>query len=230
VGRVLDKLEEAGLSENTIVVLTSDNGGQIMVTSNAPLKGQKGNLYEGGIRVPLIVKWPGKTKQGFSSDVPVTVVDYFPTLAEMAGAAIPENKLTDGESIVPLLDGGKRLKRDAIFWHLTSYNGNGRSNSYLWQAPGGAIRKGNWKLIENFEDHSIELYNLKKDIGETKNLSNKNPKKAKELLTDLKNWQREMEAPIPTESNPGFEPGSLGWMDKWSTRIVEQAEKQTVIK
>ncbi|MCG6189380.1 sulfatase [Maribellus maritimus] len=230
VGRVLNKLEELNLSKNTIVVLTSDNGGQIMVTSNAPLKGQKGNLYEGGIRVPLIVRWPGKAKQGSSSDVPVTVVDYFPTLAAMAGAAIPENKIIDGESIVPLLDGGKCLNRDAIFWHLTSYNGNGHSNSYLWQAPGGVIRKGNWKLIENFEDHSIELYNLKKDIGETQNLSNKNSKKAKELLTDLKNWQKEMEAPIPTEPNPGFKPGAIDWLDKWNTRIIEQAEKQTLVK
>ncbi|MDX9881185.1 MAG: sulfatase [Prolixibacteraceae bacterium] len=230
VGRVLNKLEELNLSKNTIVVLTSDNGGQIMVTSNAPLKGQKGNLYEGGIRVPLIVKWPGKTKKGSTSNVPVTVVDYFPTLAEMAGAAIPENKITDGESIVPLLEGGKRLVRDAIFWHLTSYNGNGCSNSYLWQAPGGAIRKGNWKLIENFEDHSVELYNLKEDIGETKNLSNKNPQKAKELLTDLKNWQKKVEAPVPTELNPGFEPESLDWLDKWSTRIVEQAKNQTLVK
>lgn len=230
VGRVLDKLEELNLSKNTIVVLTSDNGGQIMVTSNTPLNGQKGNLYEGGIRVPLIVKWPGKTKPGSSSDVPVTVVDYFPTLAEMAGAAIPENKITDGESIVPLLNGDNHLNREAIFWHLTSYNGNGRSNSYLWQTPGGAIRKGNWKLIENFEDNSIELYNLKKDIGETKNLSHKNPQKANELLTDLKNWQKEVGAPMPTELNPGFEPESLNWLDKWSTRIVEQAEKQTLVK
>lgn len=230
VGRVLNKLTELGLSENTIVILTSDNGGQIMVTSNAPLKGQKGNLYEGGIRVPLIVKWPGKTKEGSASDVPVTVVDYFPTLAEMAGAAPPPGLMIDGESIVPLLEGTGALKRKAIYWHLPNYNGNGRSNSYIWQAPGGAIRKGNWKLIENFEDNSIELYNLKKDIRETKNLSDKNPKKAHELLTDLKNWQKEIGALVPTEINHDFEPGSLGWLDKCNTRIIGEAEKRTVVK
>lgn len=230
VGRVLDKIEELGLSKNTIVVFASDNGGQIMVTSNTPLKGQKGNLYEGGIRVPLIIKWPGIIKSGTTCDVPVTVVDFFPTLAEMAGADIPESKLIDGESIVPLLRGRKKLEREAIFWHLPSYNGNGRANSFLWQAPRGAVRKGNWKLIENFEDGSIELYNLKNDIGETKNLSNKKPKKVKELLTVLKNWQKEMDAPIPTELNPDFDPESLDWLDKWNTRIIEQAEKQTLIK
>lgn len=230
VGRIINKLKEQGLTDNTIVIFTSDNGGQIMVTSNSPLRGQKGNLYEGGIRVPLIVKWLGKTKKGSICDIPVTVVDYFPTLAEMAGADVPENKNIDGESIVPLLYGKKSLERDAIFWHLTSYNGNGRSNSFLWQAPGGAVRKGNWKLIENFEDNSVELYNLKKDIGETKNLSNKNTQKVKELLTDLKNWQEEMKAPIPTELNSEFDPESLDWLDKWNTRIIGEAEKHTLVK
>ena len=181
VGRVLKKLDELGLSENTIIILTSDNGGQIMVPSNAPLRGQKGNLYEGGIRVPLIVKWPGKVRLGSRCDVPVTVVDYFPTLLEMSGTAVP-NTIVDGESIVPLLHGKSTLERHALFWHLASYNGNGRSNSTLWQPPGGAIRKGPWKLIENFEDGSVELYNLKEDIGETTDVSDGNPRKTMSFL------------------------------------------------
>ena len=230
VGRVLDKLKELNLTKNTIIILSSDNGGQIMVTSNAPLKGQKGNLSEGGIRVPLLVKWPGKVKPGTVCDVPVTVVDFYPTLAEMAGATIPRDKIIDGESILPLLGNKNKLNRKSIFWHLTSYNGNGRSNSLLWQAPGGAIRKGDWKLIENFEDGSIKLYNLKKDIGETTNLSNKNRKKAEELLEELKAWQEETNAPIPTEENMKYDAQSLGWLGKRNTRTIGEAKKRTLIK
>ncbi len=230
VGRVLKKLDEYGLSENTIVILASDNGGQIMVTSNAPLRGQKGNLYEGGIRVPLIVKWPGKVSQESRCGVPVTVVDYFPTLLEMSGTDVPKGKIVDGESIVPLLNGKRKLERDAIFWHLTSYNGNGRSNSMLWQPPGGAIRKGNWKLIENFEDGNVELYNLKNDIGETTDLSDKNKKKTSELLMELKAWQADTDADIPKDSNPSFERTSRNWVNEINTRNPDQAKNLTLIR
>lgn len=230
VGRIMDKLADLGLQENTIVVLTSDNGGQIMVTSNAPLKGQKGNLSEGGIRVPLIVKWPGKIEPATKCDEPVTVVDYFPTLAEIGGADISSYKDIDGESFMPLLKGEKHLNRKAIFWHLTSYNGNGRSNSMLWQPPGGAIRKGDWKLIENFEDGRVQLYNLKKDIGEKTDLSQINLRKKSELLKDLKAWQNQINAPIPSEYNPNYKKESRDWINKSNNRNTEEAKRLTLIK
>ena len=230
VGRIMHKLADLGLLENTIVILTSDNGGQMMVTSNAPLKGQKGNFGEGGIRVPLIVQWPGKIEPGTTCDEPVTVVDYFPTLANIGGANISPYKNIDGESFVPLLEGEKHLKRKAIYWHLPSYNGNGKSNSMLWQTPGGAIRKGDWKLIENFEDGSLELYNLKNDIGEKTDLSEMNLSKKTELLNDLKLWQKMTNAPIPSEHNPAFNKESLLWTTKSNVRNIEEAEKLTIIK
>ncbi|MCG8310118.1 MAG: sulfatase [Cytophagales bacterium] len=230
VGRVLKKIEELDLNENTIVIFTSDNGGQIAATSNAPLKGQKGNLHEGGIRVPLIIKWPGKVKKATKNDTPVSVVDFYPTLAEMAGANLPKEKFIDGLSIVPLLAGKGKLKREAIFWHLTSYNGNGRSNSLLWQPPGGAIRKGSWKLIENFEDGSLQLYNLKNDLGEKENLKDKYSKKTKELLKELKAWQKKTKAPIPNEINPLFEESSILWIEKQNMRNQSEVKRLTLIK
>ena len=230
VGRIMDKLKELGLQENTIVILTSDNGGQIMVTSNDPLKGQKGNLGEGGVRVPLLVKWPDKIEPATTCNEPVTVVDYFPTLVEIGGADISPYKDVDGESFVPLLKGEKHLKRKAIFWHLTSYNGNGKSNSMLWQPPGGAIRKGDWKLIENFEDGSLELYNLKNDIGEKTDLSRVNPRKKRELFKELKAWQKKTNAPIPSEKNPTFNEESLFWTTQSNVRNPEEAENLTIIK
>ncbi len=231
VGRVLDQLEEHGLTDNTIIIFTSDNGGQIVATSNSPLRGQKGTLTEGGIRVPLIVKWPNIVKPGTIDKTPVTVVDYYPTLAEMTGTSISENRMIDGESFIPLLKQEGQLKRDAIYWHLTSYNGNGRSNSLLWQYPGGAIRKGDWKLIENFENDALELYNLKNDIGETKNLRDQYPQKTKELLKDLKLWQESTNAPIPTEANPEFEESSLDWIvNANKARNIKETERLTAIK
>ena len=230
VGRVLKKIEALDLAENTMVIFTSDNGGQIVATSNSPLKGQKGNLYEGGIRVPLIVKWPGKVKKATQNDHPVTVVDFYPTLAEVSGVDLPKKKQIDGESMVPLLTGKGKLKRESIFWHLTSYNGNGRSNSLLWQPPAGAIRKGNWKLIENFEDGSLQLYNLKRDIGEKENLADKYPEKTKELLKKLKTWQEETKAPVPKEANPLFEESSIEWIVKQNIRNMNEVEKLTIIR
>ncbi|RKZ83902.1 MAG: aryl-sulfate sulfohydrolase, partial [Gammaproteobacteria bacterium] len=230
VGRVLDKLDELGLTENTVIFFVSDNGGQIVATSNSPLRGQKGNLYEGGIRVPLIVKWPKKVKPGSIVDVPLSVVDFYPTLAEITGANIPEDKLIDGESMVPLLTDKGVLKREAIFWHLPSYNGNGLSNSSLWQTPGGAIRRGKWKLIEGFEDGSLQLFNLESDIGETMNLSSQYPGMANELLEELKAWQKSTNAPIPGEDNSQFEESSRDWISRANTRNLKETERLTVIR
>lgn len=160
VGRVLNTLAETGLEKDTVVFFTSDNGGQILCTDMAPLRGQKGTLYEGGIRVPLAVRWPGVVQAGTGDATPVTILDFFPTLAEIAGAKLEPDVDPDGLSLVPLLTGQGTLRRDAIFFHHPLYHGNGRSNAMLWQAPASAIRMGEWKLVQNFEDNSIELYNL----------------------------------------------------------------------
>jgi arylsulfatase A-like enzyme len=227
VGKVLDAVTRLGLDGNTVIMLVSDNGGQTMCTSNKPLRGQKGNIYEGGIRVPLIVSWKGKVRPGVKCAVPVTVVDFYPTILDIAGL-LKDNRIAgsvptyggkglselevDGESILPLATETGKLTRDAIYWHLPGYNGRGDCNANIWQVPAGAIRKGKWKLIENFEDGTVELYDLSKDIGEQKNLAAAHPELASRLLANLKSWQKQVSAPIPDEPNDKFNPDSRQWV------------------
>ncbi len=198
VGKVLKAVEENGLAKNTMIIFVSDNGGQKICTSNEPLRGQKGNIYEGGIRVPMIVKLPGITPKSGTCDVPVTVVDFFPTIAELAHSQKHFERI-DGLSLVPLLKGEKSkvINDRAIFWHLPGYNGNGKANANIWQPPCSAIRQGDWKLIEFFEDGHLELYNLKDDISETTNLATTYPSISQKLLKKLKSWQKTSNAPIP---------------------------------
>ncbi len=208
VGRVLKKLEELKLAENTIVVYTSDNGGHGPVTSQHPLRGSKGMLYEGGIRVPLIVRWPGHVKPGSRCDVPVASIDFYPTLLNVTGAK-PPKQLLDGENLVPLLKQSGRLKRTALYWHFPAYLQGNRGNQSPWRTtPAGAVRTGNWKLLEFFEDGRLELYNLKDDIGERTDLSRKMPEKTRELHRLLKDWRAAVHAPVPREKNPGFDPSA----------------------
>lgn len=212
VGRIVAKLEALGLDDNTLIVFTSDNGGQITVTDNAPLRGQKGDLHEGGVRVPTFVRWPGRIEPGTTNPTPVAIVDWMPTLLEAAGAEAPGDLVIDGESLVPLLTNNTPLKRDAIYFHMPGYNGNGRTNALVWQPPAGAIRMGRWKLIENFEDGSLELYDLHADLGERHNLAGAEPRRAQQLLAKLKAWQKDVDAPIPTEANPKYNPDSRKWL------------------
>jgi len=216
VGRILKHLDELGLTEKTLVIFFSDNGGvggyaacgiqNRDITSQAPLKGGKGMLAEGGIRVPMAVRWPGHVPPGTTCDVPVIGVDFYPTLLEVAGAKPPAGQPLDGESIVPLLTQQGGLKRDAIFWHFPAYLQGGGNT---WRTtPGGAIRMGDWKLIEYFEDGRLELYNLRNDIGETTNLAEKMPEKARQLHDRLIAWRKEVHAPVPTEKNPKFDPST----------------------
>lgn len=202
MGRIMKALEELKLSENTIIVYTSDNGGLKGVTSNAPLRVGKGSAYEGGVRVPLIVKWPGIIKAGSISHTPVIGADYFPTILEMAGASIPANHIVDGESIVPLLKQNGTLKRDAIYWHYPHYHPGGAT-------PYGAIREGDFRLVEFYEDNHIELYNIKEDVGETKDLALTNPEKAKELRVKLSAWRQQVGAQMPAP-NPKYDPAKEG--------------------
>jgi len=207
VGRVVGKLDELGLADNTIVFFFSDNGGVVGITSMEPLKGGKGMLYEGGVRVPLIVRWPGKIKPGSICDVPVSGIDFYPTMLGMAGAPKPSGQVLDGESILPLLTQSGTLERKAIFWHFPAYLQANYGWKGIWRTtPAGAVRKGNWKLIEYFEDDTLELYNLRNDIGEENNLAAKMPKKTKQLHELLKNWRKSINAPVPTKHNPKYNP------------------------
>ena len=220
IGRIMDKLDELELSDNTVVFFFSDNGGYAGATSNQPLRGFKGTFYEGGIREPMCVKWPGVVKPRTTCDTPVISTDFFPTIMEMAGAKKPVGKILDGESIIPLLKGGKTLKREAIFWHFPAYlqgGVTGARDSKFRTRPVGVVRKGRWKLLQYFEEwvldggrskidtnNSVELYDIEADISETNNLANANKAKRDELLELLIEWQNSVDAPIPTEPNPDY--------------------------
>ena len=208
---VLTKLDELELDDNTVVIFYSDNGGFGGATSNHPLRGAKGMLYEGGIREPLIVKWPGVTAAGEKCDEPVIGVDFYPTLLEVTGTVQPKDQinLLDGESLVPLLkDATASLDREAIFWHFPCFlQGSGDPHGGPFRTtPAGAIRMGDWKLIEWFETGRLELYNLKNDIGESTALNDSEPEKLKELHDAMLAWRTEVKAPIPTTPNPKYDP------------------------
>ncbi len=216
VGRMMAKLDELGLANKTVVVFYSDNGGVggyselgikgSEITSNAPLRGGKGMLYEGGVRVPMLVRWPGVVKPGTTCETPIISVDFYPTLLEVAGASRPASQALDGESMVPLLKGAGGVGRDAIFWHFPAYL---QGNEGTWRTtPAGAVRKGNWKLLEFFEDGRLELYNLAEDIGERNNLSKKMPDKTRKLHELLKLWRKSVGARVPTELNPEYDPNA----------------------
>ena len=209
VGRVLKELEQQGISDNTIVVFFSDNGGYGPATSMAPLKGSKGMMYEGGIREPLIVRWPNKIKESSRCDVPVMGTDFYPTFMDVSGA-IDISQTLDGESLLPILiDSSASLNRESLYWHFPAYLQGYRnmkdSMGYWRTTPASAIRKGDWKLIEFFEDGKLELYNLKEDIGESFNLADTYPDKLQELYADLKAWRADCNARIPFEKNPLYE-------------------------
>ena len=196
VGRLMNKLAELGVAGNTAVIFMSDNGGLSTVaregpTCNLPLRAGKGWLYEGGIREPMIIKWPGVVRPGSVCSEPVTSTDFYPTMLQMAGLPPMPKQHVDGVSMVPLLMGTGNLKRKAIYWHYPHYHGSGNK-------PSGAIRAGDYKLIEWYEDNSIELYNLKDDIGEKNDLASRMPEKAAKLRRLLHRWLRQTKATVPT--------------------------------
>ena len=201
VGKVLDGLKELGLEDNTIVVFTSDNGGVSTAggwaTSNYPMRTGKGWLYEGGIREPYIIKAPGVTMPGSVSSVPVTSTDFYPTLLDLCGLPLVPEQHMDGVSIVPVLAGAEALDREAIYWHYPHYSGG------LGGRPSAAIREGDWKLIEFFEDNRVELYNLVKDSEEQHELSKTRPEITAKLINKLKNWYVATDATFPS-LNPNF--------------------------
>lgn len=198
-GQILQALEDFGLDENTLVIFTSDNGGHPKYTDNAPLRGNKWNLYEGGIREPFIVRWPGVLGEGTESAEPVIQYDILPMLCELLNQTIPRN--VDGESLLPLLTGkSARLNREAIYWHFPYYH---PPKSYEGTKPCSAIREGSDKLIYFYEDERIELYDLENDLGETSDLSSVMPERAEQLKSRLINRLTEAGARFPT-TNPDY--------------------------
>ena len=214
VGRVMALLDELKIADNTVIIFASDNGGvggyvregikkgNEDITDNAPLRSGKGSLYEGGTRVPFIVRWPGQIKPGAASDVPGIHVDMYPTLVALAGGKMPESQVFDGESLVPLMrDSGAKLRRDAIYQHFPGYLGAGADS---WRTtPVSLIHSGDWKLMEYLEDGRIELYNLRDDLGETKNLATAQPERAKALHAKLVAWRESIKAPMPKPNKGG---------------------------
>ncbi|MDA0350022.1 MAG: sulfatase [Verrucomicrobia bacterium] len=198
VGRIVRTLRELGLEKDTLVIFTSDNGGFAKATDNSPLRANKGSNYEGGLRVPVIIKWPGVTKPGSVSHVPIISNDFYPTILGATGLPKRPQQHMDGVDLSPVLKGQGKVKREALFWHYPHYNQHPSS------FPSGVIRKGDWKLIENYDTGELELYNLSADIGETSNLAKKEKKKTRELLNELNAWRAEVDAD-PMRANPLYE-------------------------
>ncbi|MBO21654.1 MAG: hypothetical protein CMM26_04655 [Rhodospirillaceae bacterium] len=203
VGRILDALEERGLSDNTVVIFASDNGGFGPVTSMAPLRGSKGMLYEGGIRTPLIMRWPDEIEPGATSATPVIGVDLYPTLAELAGAPLPDTQPLDGVSLLPtLMRSGDVPERDLI-WHFPAYLEADRSVADTWRTtPASALRRGPYKVIHFFEDDRWEVYDLSSDASETNDLAGARPELTEALRSGLQTWWTDIDAFVPTEPNP----------------------------
>jgi len=236
VGRVLALLDELKLADKTLVIFSSDNGGvggyvregvktAGDVTDNAPLRGGKGMLYEGGIRVPYIFRWPGKIPAGTVCDQPINSVDLYPTLLEVAGTEPPANYPLDGVSYFKLLTSGGKgsLGRDAIFWHFPGYLGAGVG---AWRTtPAGAIRSGDWKLQEYFEDGRLELYNLREDLSQKNNLAAAQPDKVKELHARLTAWRKAINAPMPAKNTEQGQPakGKKGKKKKKKSAAADES-------
>jgi arylsulfatase A len=197
LGTIRAGLRHLKLEDNTIIIFTTDNGGLLPTTDNSPLRAGKGSAYEGGVRVPLIVFWPGVTKAGVTEASPAMSIDLYPTLLEMTGVK-PLQSLVDGVSLVPLLKTGAKPDREAIFWHYPHYHPGGAT-------PYSAIRSGDFRLVHFYEDGRDELYDLAKDVGETQDLANAQPERAKSMRQRLDAWLKSVDAQLPT-TNPAFDP------------------------
>jgi arylsulfatase A len=201
MGAIMEKLAASGLAENTIVIFTSDNGGHGKQTSNYPFRGNKGNFYEGGIRVPLIVHWPGVTDRALVSATPVITTDLYPSLLDMVGLPLMPDQHKDGVSLVPVLKRAEILAREALYWHFPNYVGSGHPDP---AAPLSAIRYHDWKLIESLEDGALELYDLKSDITESRNLAVVNKELTASLAAMLETWRKEAAVQLPPV-NPAYQ-------------------------
>jgi arylsulfatase A-like enzyme len=206
IGKILAILKAKGFDDNTLIILTADNGGFGPVTQAPDLRGYKGSPYEGGNRVPLLFRMPEHKGAGRITNLAVNSIDFYPTLVEIAGAKMPKGQISDGESLIPILNGGNALARDALFYHFPAYlQPYGRVDKGVWRArPFGAIRMGDYKLVEFFEYGQLELYNLVEDRKESKNLALEKPQITAKLLKSMQAWRAETNAPIPTKLNPEY--------------------------
>jgi arylsulfatase A-like enzyme len=208
IGRLLKRLDELDLAHRTLILFSSDNGGAYRASKQWPLRAGKGSYYEGGIRVPMMVRWPARVEPGGLCDLPVSGMDFYPTFLEAAGLPVPEGKVLDGTSLIPLLT-RRGYPEGALFWHYPIYleGGNGETRDPLFRTrPTTVMRLGDWKLHEFFEDGGIELYNLREDIGELTNLAEQMPEKVKELHDIMRAWREDVNAPVPTKLNPRYDP------------------------
>lgn len=210
ISRLLQKLDELKLTDNTLIIFTSDNGGIRSISQQTPLRAGKGSYYEGGIRVPLIFKWPGKIAAGSRNNTPVTNLDFYPTIQEILKIK-NKNNYQDGQSIWPLLT-GKTIPERMLYWHFPIYlqaydakTDDGRDPLFRTR-PGTVMRSGNWKLHEYFEDGALELYNLENDLGERNNVAMQHPEITKQLHQQMQNWRQATKAAVPTQLNPDYNP------------------------
>jgi len=211
VGKVLKALDAQGLRENTLVVFSSDNGGIRKISPQDPYRAGKGSYYEGGVREPLVMRWPAKIKAGTTCSTPVSSLDFYPTFLAAAGVSKPESKILDGVDLIPLMTQKGALKDRALYWHFPIYlqaysvgHDDGRDPLFRTR-PGSSMRFGKWKLHEYFEDGKFELYDLNTDLGERKNLADSMPEKVAELKKMMYNWRAKIKAPVPTEANPNYD-------------------------
>lgn len=197
MGTILDALDRLGIRDRTAIFLTSDNGGQAAITDMQPLRGGKGSAYEGGVRVPFIVSWPGVTQPGSTSDVPVITPDIPATILDLTGAGVATGQPIDGQSLASPLRGG-RLDREALYWHYPHYHPGGAT-------PHSAIRSGSWRLVHFYEDGHDELYDLATDPGEAANLAAARPEQTGDLRARLDHWLADVDGQMPTP-NPDADP------------------------
>ncbi|MEJ8819180.1 sulfatase [Lacibacter sp. H407] len=210
IGRMLNMLKQFNLDDNTLVIFTSDNGGLSTAegspTTNGPLRAGKGWLYEGGIRVPLIMYWKGKIIAGTTSDLPVTTADLFPTIAKAINVNYRKEKNIDGDNILQLLNKPQAYQNRKLYWHYPHYSNQGGK-------PGSAIRSGNYKLIYNYEDESVELYDVVNDIAEKNNIASVNKKKTNQLRKKLQKWLKQNKALMPYK-NTAYNPSAVAGAKK----------------
>jgi len=216
VGRLMSALDELGLRENTIVLFSSDNGGIRKLSKQDPWRAGKGSYYEGGIRVPITIRWPGVVEAGSTCSVPVTGLDFYPTFLDAIGASPSTGKVLDGRSILSLLTGKGSFPKDrTLYWHFPVYLQNyageeDQSRDAKFRTrPGTVLRKGKWKLHEYFEDGALLLFDLEKDPGETHNLAAEKPKKLEALKADMYAWRKRTDSPVPTKLNPKYVPQQI---------------------
>ncbi|MEL7337166.1 MAG: sulfatase-like hydrolase/transferase, partial [Planctomycetota bacterium] len=212
IGRLLDALDALKIADQTLVIFSSDNGGIAAVHPQAPFRAGKGSYYDGGIREPMVARWPGKIRSGSVCSQVVNTIDLFPTFVDVSQTSLPSQVALDGASLLPLLTESGEWTPRTQYWHfpvyLQKYRGvEDQSRDPLYRTrPGSAMRDGKWKLHEYFEDGSVELYDLETDPGERNNLSSTRPEVRTQLYQKLVNWRKSVNAPVPSEKNPKFNP------------------------